>query len=290
MAKTVARPMYEEFADTPWITHNREMEDNAYGKLNNALDNLYNFNEDQYQAIADDYTGAQWNDLNRGYLQAMNQQAANERNRLGTSGASSSLYNNNTLQNSYNDLATRLASTTASQYNNLINQEWNRRLQNLNLYNNLWGNAGQTAYQHDYNNWQIRNTNKDRQWANDVEENNNTGWNWFAKVNQGSLDGFSEGMKTGNPWVALGAGIAGGIGASGTNQNSSNLGSNLAGSYTNLFNNLSGNNTNGYSNYVNNQNWLANSGIGNYGLSTNNLTDTLSNSNLYQAMVNRGLI
>lgn len=285
MAKTVARPMYEEFADTPWITHNREMEDNAYGKLNSALDNLYNFNEDQYQAIADDYTGAQWNDLNRGYLQAMNQQAANERNRLGTSGASSSLYNTNTLQNSYNDLATRLASTTASQYNNLINQEWNRRLQNLNIYNNLWGNAGQTAYLHDYNNWQIRNTNKDRQWANDVEENNTTGWNSVANVLNGVVEGAQAGSSFG-PWGAAIGGVVGGLGATGTNQNSSNLGSNSM----NLFSSLSRNNTNGYSNYANNQNWLANSGVGNYGLSTNNLTDTLSNSNLYQAMVNRGLI
>lgn len=285
MAKTVARPMYEELADTPWITQNREMENNAYGKLNNALDNLYNFNEDQYQAIADDYTGAQWNDLNRGYLQAMNQQAANERNRLGTSGASSSLYNTNTLQNSYNDLATRLASTTASQYNNLINQEWNRRLQNLNLYNNLWGNAGQTAYQHDYNNWQIRNTNKDRQWANDVEENNATGWNAVANVLNGTVQGAQAGSSFG-PWGAAIGGVVGGLGATGTNQDSSNLGSNSM----NLFNNLFGNNTNNYSNYANNQNWLANSGVGNYGLSTNNLTDTLSNSNLYQAMVNRGLL
>lgn len=285
MAKTVARPMYEELADTPWITQNREMENNAYGKLNNALDNLYNFNEDQYQAIADDYTGAQWNDLNRGYLQAMNQQAANERNRLGTSGASSSLYNTNTLQNSYNDLATRLASTTASQYNNLINQEWNRRLQNLNLYNNLWGNAGQTAYQHDYNNWQIRNTNKDRQWANDVEENNATGWNAVANVLNGTVQGAQAGSSFG-PWGAAIGGVVGGLGATGTNQDSSNLGSNSM----NLFNNLFGNNTNNYSSYANNQNWLANSGVGNYGLSTNNLTDTLSNSNLYQTMVNRGLL
>ena len=286
MAKTVDRPMYEEFQDTPWITHNREMENTAYGTLNNALDNLYNFNENQYQAIADDYTGAQWKDLNRGYLQAMNQQAANERNRLGTSGSSSSLYNTNTLQNSYNDLASRLASTTASQYNNLINQEWNRRLQNLNLYNNLWRNAGTTAHNIDLANWDIRNQNKDRQWANDIDKHNNTGWNWFARINQGALDGFSEGMKTGNPWVGLGGAIAGTIGASGSNQTSGNLGS----TSMNLFSNLSGNTGNNYSNYVSNQNWLANSGIGNYGLSTNNLTDTLNNSNLYQAMVNRGLI
>ncbi len=285
MAKIVDRPMYEEFKDTPWITHNREMENTAYGTLNNALDNLYNFNENQYQAIADAYTGAQWKDLNRGYLQAMNQQAANERNRLGTSGASSSLYNTNTLQNSYNDLAGRLASNTASQYNNLINQEWNRRLQNLNLYNDLWRNAGTTAHNIDIANWDIRNQNKDRQWANDVDRNNNTGWNAFANVLQGSVEGALAGSAFG-PWGAAIGGVVGGLGATGTNQNSSNLGS----TSMNLFNNLSGNNGNSYSNYANNQNWLANSGVGNYGLSTNNLTDTLSNSNLYQAMVNIGLI
>ena len=285
MAKTVDRPMYEQFQDTPWITHNREMENTAYGTLNNALDNLYNFNENQYQAIADAYTGAQWKDLNRGYLQAMNQQAANERNRLGTSGASSSLYNTNTLQNSYNDLAGRLASNTASQYNNLINQEWNRRLQNLNLYNNLWRNAGTTAHNIDLANWDIRNQNKDRQWANDVDEHNNTGWNAIANVLQGTVEGAQAGSAFG-PWGAAIGGVVGGLGATGTNQNSSNLGS----TSMNLFNNLSGNSGNSYSNYVNNQNWLANSGIGDYGLSTNNLTDTLNNSNLYQAMVNRGLI
>ena len=285
MAKTVDRPMYEQFQDTPWITHNREMENTAYGTLNNALDNLYNFNENQYQAIADAYTGAQWKDLNRGYLQAMNQQAANERNRLGTSGASSSLYNTNTLQNSYNDLAGRLASNTASQYNNLINQEWNRRLQNLSLYNNLWRNAGTTAHNLDIANWDIRNQNKDRQWANDVDEHNNTGWNAFANVLQGSVEGAQAGSAFG-PWGAAIGSVVGGLGATGTNQNSDNLGS----TSMNLFNNLSGNSSNNYASYANNQNWLANSGIGDYGLSTNNLTDTLNNSNLYQAMVNRGLI
>lgn len=286
MAKTVDRPMYEEFKDTPWITHNREMENTAYGTLNNALDNLYNFNENQYQAIADDYTGSQWKDLNRGYLQAMNQQASNERNRLGTSGASSSLYNTNTLQNSYNDLASRLASTTASQYNNLINQEWNRRLQNLNLYDNLWRNAGTTAHNIDLANWDIRNQNKDRQWANDVDANNNTGFNKVSSIAKGALDGFGKGMMTGNIWGGIAGAVAGGVAGAGTNQDGSNLGS----TSMNLFSNFAGNSGNNYSNYTNNQNWLANSGIGNYGLSTNNLTDTLSNSNLYQAMVNRGLI
>ena len=73
----------------------------------------------------------------------------------------------------------------------------------------MFNTSGNTTQSNDIANWQIRNTNKDRQWLNDVDKNNNTGWNWFANINKGALEGFSEGMKTGNPWVGLGGAIAG---------------------------------------------------------------------------------
>lgn len=290
MSKTVERPMYEELSDTPWITRNRELNDYSYNNMLNALNNLNRFADsdlNQYQTVADQYTQSMWNDLNRGYQQAVNNNIAREQNRLGTTGASSSLYNTNTLQNNYNDQAARLASQTASQYQNLINNEYNRRLSNTNLYNNLFNTSGNITQSNDIANWQIRNTNKDRQWLNDVDENNNTGWNWFANVNQGALQGFSEGMKTGNPWVGLGGAIAGSIGASGTNQNTGNSSVN---SNSSLFSNIGslGNqisnwwntrNVNGtdYNSFINNNNYLGSSGIGNYGLSTSDLQDILPN-------------
>lgn len=290
MSKTVERPMYEELADTPWITRNRELNDYSYNNMLNALDNLNRFTDrdlNQYQTVADQYTQSMWNDLNRGYQQAVNNNIAREQNRLGTTGASSSLYNTNTLQNNYNDQAARLASQTASQYQNLINNEYNRRLSNTNLYNSLFNASGNITQSNDIANWQIRNTNKDRQWLNDVDKNNNTGWNWFANVNKGALEGFSEGMKTGNPWVGLGGAIAGSVGASGTNQNTGNSSAN---SNNSLFSNIGslGNqlsnwwntrNVNGtdYNSFMNNNNYLGSSGIGNYGLSTSDLQDILPN-------------
>ena len=283
MAKTVDRPMYDIFEDTPYITHSREMEGNAYDRLNNAITNLNRFNEDQYQAVADAYTQAQWNDLNRGYQQAINQNAARERQRLGTSGASSSLYNTNTLQNTYNDMASRVAANTASQYQNLINNEYNRRLQNLNTFNNLWTDSGNRIYQHDYNNWQIGNINKDRKWLNDVDAKNNNWWNTTTDIIGGSLSGASQGFMMGGPWGAVAGGIAGGIGnsgtsytpaggtSSGTTQLNANNISNILG---NLFNR---NNTNNYQTYANNQDWLVNN-TQSYKLNTKNLQDVLPNN------------
>lgn len=290
MSKTVERPMYEELADTPWITRNRELNTYSYNDLLNSLDNLNRFTDrdlNQYQTVADQYTQSMWNDLNRGYQQAVNNNIAREQNRLGTTGASSSLYNTNTLQNNYNDQAARLASQTASQYQNLINNEYNRRLSNTNLYNNLFNTSGNITQSNDIANWQIRNTNKDRQWLNDVDENNNSGWNWFANINKGSLEGFSEGMKTGNIWGGIAGGIAGGIGNSGTNQNTGNSSVNsnspLFSSLNSLGNQISNwwntRNINGpdYNSFMNNNNYLGSSGIGSYGLSTSDLQDILPN-------------
>ena len=283
MAKTVDRPMYDEFADTPYITQSRDLQNQAYGYTTSSLGNFNNFiNPEQYQAVADAYTQAQWNDLNRNYQQAVNQNAARERNRLGTYGASSSLYNTNTMQNYYNDLASRVAAQTAAQYNNLINNEYNRRLQALSTNYDLWNNTGNINYAHDKTNWQIRNENKDRQWANDVDAKNNNFWNTFARMNKGALEGFSEGMKTGNIWGGIAGAAAGTIGNSGTVQDSFNMGYNaldigsaIAGIAQGIDNR---NNSSNYSNFVNNQNWLANTGIGNYGLNTNQLSDTIGNA------------
>lgn len=291
MAKTVARPMYEEFADTPYITHSRDMEGTAYDYLNNAIENLNRFNEQQYQAVADAYTQAQWNDLNRDYQQAVNANAARERNRLGTYGASSSLYNTENLQRNYNDMASKIAAQTAAQYQNLINNEYNRRLQNLNTYNNLWTDSGNRTYKHDYGNWQIRNINKDRQWLNEVDEKNNTGWNAIANVGKGIVQGISSGSSLG-PYGAIAGGILGGIGGTATNQGDntgsnifSQVGNTIQDGYNALRNWYNTRNVNGadYTNYQNNQNWLANSGIGNTSLGVTNLQDLLKNNSLYQA-------
>lgn len=223
MAKTVKRPQYKMYEDTDYMTRNRELNTNAYGQLDTALGNLGSFDQNYMQALAGDYSQAAWNDLNRGYQQAVNQNLARNYNRLGTTGSSSGLYQADSQQRTYNDMATRLASNTAQYYDTLINNNLNRQLQQLQAYNNLFKQSGDITENKDWQNYLTYRTNLDNQYLNDVDKKNY--WkNMIGNSIQGSMQGAAQGMMTGNPWVAVGMGVAGGVGgALGTQTNSSQL-------------------------------------------------------------------
>lgn len=277
--KTPSRPQYEQLADTPWITRNRELNTNSYANLNTALNDFQNFNvnnNDYYQSIADAYTNAQWNDLNRAYMQQANQLAARERQRLGTSGSSSSAYNTDSLNRNYDYLASQVAANTANQYNNLVNQAYNRGLANINLYNTLFNNSGTETQRVDENNWKIRLQNQQNKWLDEVDDAN-SGFNIGGALT-GALSGATSGFAMGGPWGALGGAVIGGAtgGFGGSNQSSSTLGG-QAGGFLNSLNGGSTSNISGPNTYQ------TFSGIGNtntgWGLNTSDLTNNLSNSN-----------
>lgn len=237
--KTPSRPQYEQLADTPWITRNRELNTNSYANLNTALDDFQNFNinnNDYYQSIADAYTNAQWNDLNRAYTQRANELAARERQRLGTSGASSSAYNTDSLNRNYDYLASQVAANTANQYNNLVNQAYSRGLSNINLYNTLFNSSGDETQRVDENNWKIRLQNQQNKWLDEVEGGG--GFDIGGAVS-GALSGATSGFTTGGPWGALGGAVIGGLsgGFGGSNQSSSTLGGQAGGFLNSLSNN-----------------------------------------------------
>lgn len=239
--KTPSRPQYEQLADTPWITSNRELNTNSYGNLNTALNDFQNFNinnNDYYQSIADAYTNAQWNDLNRAYTQQANQLAARERQRLGTSGASSSAYNTDSLNRNYDYLASQVAANTANQYNNLINQAYSRGLSNINLYNTLFNNSGDEIQRFDENNWKIRLQNQQNKWLDEVDDVN-SGFNIGGALT-GAVSGAASGFATGGPWGALGGAAIGGLsgGFGGSNQSSSTLGGQTGSFLNTLSNNI----------------------------------------------------
>lgn len=275
--KTPSRPQYEQLADTPWITRNRELNTNSYANLNTALNDFQNFNvnnNDYYQSIADAYTNAQWNDLNRAYTQQANQLAARERQRLGTSGSSSSAYNTDSLNRNYDYLASQVAANTANQYNNLVNQAYNRGLANIKLYNTLFNNSGDETQRVDENNWKIRLQNQQNKWLDEVEGGG--GFDIGGAVS-GAIGGASAGSAFG-PWGAVAGAAIGGLsgGFGGSNQSSSTLGG-QAGSFLNSLNSGSTSNISSPNTYQ------TFSGIGNtntgWGLNTSDLTNNLSNSN-----------
>lgn len=228
MSKTVKRPMYEEYADTPYITRNRELNTTSYDNLLSALDDVNKFSYtdyDSYSPLTDAYYNYQMDKLNRDYQSTVNQNVQKQQQRLGTTGSSSGLYTTDTANRYYNNLASAVSSNTAQIANQLMSNELNRRYSNAELYNSLFNQTGKTTEAVDQQNWNIRNLNKERQWLNDVDENNNTGWNAVANIGKGVVQGFSEGMKSGNILGGVAGGILGGIGGSGTNQSTSSSGS-----------------------------------------------------------------
>jgi len=247
-SKKVSAPVYEEMEDTPWITGLREdlpMYREGFNRYLENLDVLSPEVQQKYQDIANDYTQAQWNDFNRNALanyKGMNQ--ANY-NRFGNMGSSGAMYNNDTYNRQLNDLATRIAGQTAGQYQNLINNYYNQKLNTLNAYNTAYGNAGQQTYAHDKQNWDIRNQNIAAKYTADVQNAKNSGgWNWGNMLG-GAASGAAAGGASGG-WIgALVGGVGGAIGGglSSSGDQASQFGGsagNLGGSLGNFLNNKQG--------------------------------------------------
>lgn len=256
-------PMLEEFQDTPWITRNRELNEQVYPYLQNAYQNLGSFDQDYMRSLADDYSAAQWSDLNRQYQQRVNQNLARNYNRLGTTGGSSSGYSDESWQRYYNDLASRVAGNTAQYYDQLVGNNLQRQLSQLGAYSDLFNTSGNITYGHDTTNQNVRWTNQDRAWQNDVKDYQAKGdmiskiGNTLTNAAQGATIGlmtggpvgaviggvggaatgyFGSGNKSGDTWGSIGGNIGKmlnkGGGASGT---TGNLGSNVGGGFNPSF-------------------------------------------------------
>lgn len=266
MAKTPDRPQYPTMDDTPWITRNRDLNVYAYDLYNDALANLNRYDNNALQSVADAYTQAQWNDLNRGYQQAVNQNIARQQNRLGTTGSTSGLYTTDDINRQYNDLASRVAAQTASQYQNLINNEFNRRLGTAQLYGNTFNTSGKVTQDQDLMNYQIGLRNMENKWYDDVQDSN-----WLGNTLSGIVSGAATGLATGGPVGGIVGGVLGGAGgALGGGQNQSMQ--SITSSMNNLYNNTNNAYPTTYGNYYGTTNNLSN-----YGLSQNALTNNIGN-------------
>lgn len=218
--KKVKAPTYQEMQDTEYIAGLRE-DLPGYRDMTNEylqkLDVLSPEVQKTFQGLANDYTGAQWSDLSRQYLKDYNTLNQANYNRFGNLGSTGALYNTDSLQSNYNDLATNIAAQTASQYQNLVNNYYNQKLNTLNAANSLYQTAGTNTYTHDQNNWNIRNKNIEAKYVADVQNAQNSG-NWLGGMLSGATSGAGMGASIGGPWGALIGGVAGGaLGALGSN-------------------------------------------------------------------------
>ena len=239
--KKVKAPVYEEMQDTPYITGLREDLPTYREGVNTYLQNLDILSpevQQKFQDIANDFTGSQWSDYNRNALaqaKAMNQANYNRFGNLGSSGA---MYGQDTFNRQMNDLASRITSNTAGQYQNLINNYYNQKANTLNAYNTLYNNAGQTTYGHDQQNWNIRNRNIEAKYVADAQNANRGGGFNIGNAISGAASGAMAGGQMGGPWGALAGGVLGGAagGFMGSGDQASQAGS--------TFGNIGGNTTN----------------------------------------------
>lgn len=180
------RQLYEEQADTPWITSNRELMGDTYDNIQDQLpriDVMDDATRAGLESYIDDIYNRAESDFDRTYTQSMNKYLQRDYNRFGTTGASSSLLNRDNYNLQQQRKLADLAYNRASTYNDFLNSELARRYQNLATNYNIYGDTGQTIQNFDDANWKIRNTNKDVQYLNDIQDYNSrmAGWNALGK-------------------------------------------------------------------------------------------------------------
>ena len=213
-SKTVDRPQYEKFKDTPWITQAREIADlGGKGVLSNY--NKVNVFDEDTKASLNARNNAiykrAFDNMERAYTDTMNKYNARNYGQFGTLNATAPSYITDQYQRDYQRQMDDLAYNKAANYENLINNELQRRYNTLDMFSNMYG-YGQIPHNVDIANWNTENTNKDIAYANQVARLGSGGGGWQGALT-GGLQGATSGfLATGNPWGALGGGIAGAVG------------------------------------------------------------------------------
>lgn len=203
--KKVKAPQYEKFKDTPWITQGREIADiGGKGVLENY--NKVNVFDEATQASLNarnnDIYNRAFGDMERAYKDTMNKYNAANYNQFGTLNATAPAYRTDEYQRQFQRQLDDLAYNKAINYENLINNELQRRYNTLDMFGNMY-NYGQTPHSVDIANWNTSNTNKDLAMQAALA-NRDSGFG-------SALGNFLTGV-TGTAVGGLGAGFGSGLG------------------------------------------------------------------------------
>ena len=203
-------PAYKEMEDTPWITQGREIADKGgkgvldyYNQVNVFDDATKKSLQDR---VNDMYSRAE-SDFDRNYRDTMQKYANRNYTQFGTLNATPAAYRTDMENLQQQRKLADLAYDKAMTYDQVVNNELQRRYNTLNMYNNMY-QYGNVPYQQDVKNWQIRNQNLDRQYYNDLANSQPTFQ--FSNLLGGALSGASTGTMTSNPLGALSGTMIGG--------------------------------------------------------------------------------
>lgn len=205
MGSTPKHPGYVKMEDTPWIKQGREIADiggkgvlDNYGKVN-VFDEA---TKASLNARNNDIYNRAFGDMERAYTDTMNKYNAANYNQFGTLNATSPAYRTDEYQRQFQRQLDDLAYNKAINYENLINNELQRRYNTLDMFGNMY-NYGQIPHSVDVANWNTENTNRDIGYQNALASSQNS----FGSKLGGALTGI-VGAGVGG----LGAGFGSGFG------------------------------------------------------------------------------
>ena len=203
-------PGYKKMKDTPWITQGRQIADaGGKGILNNynSVNVFDQATRDSLEARNNAIYQRAFNDMSKNYNDMMNSYAARNYNRFGSLNNTPAAYTTDEYQKDFQRQMNDATYNKAVNYENLINNELNRRYNTINMFQNMYG-YGQTPYQQDVANWNIENTNRDIAYKNAMVDYQNNGWNQLTSSFIPTF-GYAFGGSLGK---GLGTSAAGGIG------------------------------------------------------------------------------
>ena len=213
MGKTSEHPGYVKMKDTPWIKQGRQIADIGGKGILSNYNNVNVFDQatkDSLEARNNAVYQRAFSDMNKNYNDIMNSYAARNYNRFGSLNNTPSSYVIDNYQKDFQRQMNDLSYNKAMNYENLINNELNRRYKTLGMFEDLYG-YGQTPYEQDLKNWNIDNTNRDIAYKNQVMRNNSN--NVLSSIFEGLGTAASTGLNgfTGGLGGALGKGVASNI-------------------------------------------------------------------------------
>ena len=211
MGKSPTHDPYEEMKDTPWITQARQIADvGGRGVLDNY--NKVNVFDDSTRASLDARNNETYkrafDDMERNYTNIMNKYNAKNYNQFGTLNATAPSFVTDSYKRDFQRQMDDMAYNKAAHYDELMDNELRRRYNTLDMYDKLY-QYGQTPYDLDLKNWNIRNTNKDIDFENQKMASRGGFLGALTGGQRGAMSGY---LTTGNKYGAMTGGALGLLG------------------------------------------------------------------------------
>ena len=206
MGKTPQHKPYEEMKDTPWITQGRQIAQAGGEGILGNYNNVNVFSPETNASIDarnNEIYRRAFDNMNREYNRSMNKYNASNYNRFGTLNATAPYYITDQYQRDFQRGMNDLAYNQAMNYDTLRDKELQRRYNTLDMFANMY-QYGNTPYQQDLKNWNIRNTNKDLEYNDAIAQYKNR--NKLGSAIGGTLGAVGGALIPGGGLVTAGLG------------------------------------------------------------------------------------